>query len=74
MNNQTTMTRNQLAELTAQRLTKGFLEENDIMGFMSAVLETIGDLGLEDILPSDRNAASDFVYLAAEDVRNLYLA
>jgi hypothetical protein len=74
MNNQTTMTRNQLIELTAQRLTKGFLEENDICGFMSAVMETIADFNLESILPSDRNAASDFVYLAAEDVRNLYLA
>jgi hypothetical protein len=68
------MTRNQLIELTTERLTPGFLEENDICGFMSAVLETIADFDLEGILPNDRNAASDFVYLAAEEVRNLYLA
>ena len=71
------MTTQNIIELTAQRLSPGFLEENDIQGFMAATLETIDDLGLQEVdvfKTTDYNTATDKLYVMAEEVRSIYLA
>ena len=71
------MTTQNIIELTARRLSPGFLEENDIQGFMAATLETIDDLGLQEVEvfeTTDYNTAADKLYLMAEEVRSIYLA
>ena len=71
------MTIQNIIKLTAERLTPGFLEENDIQGFMMATLETIADLGLQeaDVFgTTNYNKACDKLYVMAEEVRVLHFA
>lgn len=72
-----TMTTQNIIKLTAERLTPGFLDGNDIEGFMMATLETIGDLGLQvaDVFgTTNYNEAHDKLYVMAEEVRILHFA
>ena len=76
-NKSTIMTTQNIIKFTAERLAPGFLEENDIVGFMNATLEAIGDLGLQEVEvfgTTDYNTACDKLYVMAEEVRALYLA
>lgn len=71
------MTTQNIIKLTAERLAPGFLDGNDIEGFMAATLETIIDLGLKetDVFgTTDYNTACDRLYVMAEEVRVLHFA
>lgn len=72
------MTKQQVISLAVERLgTPGFLEENDIYGFMSTILEVLGDEGIREdhfFGTTDENKASDILYLMAQEVRTLHFA
>lgn len=71
------MTKQQIINLAADRLTPGFLEESDIWGFMATILEVLDDRGISErdfFGTTDQNKAIDDLYLMGEKVRLLYLA
>ena len=71
------MTKQQIITLAAKRLTPGFLEENDIWGFMATILEVLADEGIREdhfFGTTNPNEASDILYAMAENLRLQYLA
>ena len=71
------MTQQQIIAIAAERLTPGFLEENDIWGFMATILEVLADEGIrEDFFfgTTNENETLNILHPMAEELRLQHLA